>query len=52
MKNTTHFTKMHALGNDFVILNNIKQKINLTKELICPLDTGHCKGSHSNNSDQ
>ncbi|WP_168919460.1 diaminopimelate epimerase [Enterobacteriaceae endosymbiont of Donacia thalassina] len=28
------FTKMHALGNDFVIINNIKKKFSLKKEII------------------
>lgn len=31
------FTKMHSLGNDFIIINAIKQKINLTPKKIAQL---------------
>lgn len=38
-----NFTKMHGLGNDFMIVDSIRQKINLTSEKIAQLarrDTG------------
>ena len=29
-----HFTKMHGLGNDFMVLNLLEQQANLTADLI------------------
>jgi diaminopimelate epimerase len=40
---TLNFTKMHGLGNDFMIVDSIRQKVNLTSEKIAQLarrDTG------------
>jgi diaminopimelate epimerase len=34
MPNTLPFTKMHGLGNDFIVLNNLAQNISLTPEKI------------------
>ena len=36
-----HFTKMHGLGNDFVVLNAIKQNIDLTKAQLRLLANRH-----------
>jgi diaminopimelate epimerase len=30
----TRFTKMHGLGNDFVVLDAVRQSIRLTTEII------------------
>ena len=34
MKTTIHFSKMHGLGNDFVVIDVIRQHINLSREQI------------------
>ncbi len=36
-----HFTKMHGLGNDFVVIDAINQSINLSTEQICRLADRH-----------
>ncbi|GJM11782.1 MAG: diaminopimelate epimerase [Pseudohongiella sp.] len=36
-----HFTKMHGLGNDFVVLNNLANEYQLTKEQIALLGHRH-----------
>ena len=36
-----NFTKMHALGNDFVVLDGVRQKIKITKKLIQYLADRH-----------
>ncbi len=38
----TRFTKMHALGNDFVVLDCVRQSIPITQELIQQLSDRHC----------
>ena len=35
------FTKMHGLGNDFIVIDAISQSINLTTEQICQLADRH-----------
>ena len=32
--NLVNFTKMHGLGNDFMVIESMTQKVNLTPELI------------------
>src|SRR3990167_3601129 len=41
MKNAIHFTKMHSLGNDFVVINTMKQTLSLTQALIIQLADRH-----------
>ena len=36
-----HFTKMHGLGNDFVVIDAINQTVNLSTEQICQLADRH-----------
>ncbi|HEV2614008.1 MAG TPA: diaminopimelate epimerase [Gammaproteobacteria bacterium] len=35
------FTKMHGLGNDFVVINNIDQKIDFSAEMISTISNRH-----------
>lgn len=35
------FTKMHGLGNDFIVIDGVNQKIDLSPELICMLAQRH-----------
>lgn len=35
------FTKMHGLGNDFVVLNNVDQELELSKKLIIAMANRH-----------
>ena len=38
---TINFTKMHGLGNDFVVIDGVKQSIELTAQQICFLADRH-----------
>ena len=38
---TLHFTKMHGLGNDFMVIDGVRQSIVLTPELITTLSHRH-----------
>ena len=35
------FTKMHGLGNDFVMIDAVRQNVNLTEALVCHLGDRH-----------
>ncbi|MCC5854715.1 MAG: diaminopimelate epimerase [Idiomarina sp.] len=37
-----HFSKMHGLGNDFMVIDNVTQNIFLSKEQIVALADRHC----------
>ena len=36
-KMNIEFSKMHGLGNDFMVINNVTQNVFLSKEMICKL---------------
>ena len=36
-----YFTKMHGLGNDFVIIDNINGDVSLSTDEICKLSDRH-----------
>ncbi len=41
MKTTIHFSKMHGLGNDFVVIDAIRQTINLSNEQVRQIANRH-----------
>ncbi len=41
VRSALNFTKMHGLGNDFVVFDGIRQRVHLTPEQICAMADRH-----------